>query len=99
MVSGRSSEPEAARKLEDDSELLQELVADHGVSWVVQELGVAEVRDYLLDTYEGFDYVNLAICLDYLEEKHYPQAIVQLLRDHQQCPWLTPVPSPNPNPS
>lgn len=73
-----------------DSDALKELVAQHGMDWVVDELGVGEVRDYIQAKY-GFALApDLEECFCLLEESHYPQSMLELLRDNQHQPWLTP---------
>ena len=75
-----------------DEEVLEELVADHNLGWVLQELGIVDVIDYILSHHELPYQYDLAEVLDVLEEVGYPPSIIEVLRNHQQCSWLTPKP-------
>lgn len=76
-----------------DCELLQELVQDYGLVWVVEGIGVAKVRQFLKE-WDGYPFpLELQACFDTLEVEHYPRSIIQLLIDNQHQPWLTPHPA------
>ena len=98
MGNDKPTRKQEAQKLKDDAEVLEELVADHGTDWVLRDLPTNLILDYLLKNRDIGMPVNLEECFYSLEAEHYPQDIVEVLRDNQQQPWLTPTPGPDPEP-
>ena len=75
----------------DVVDLLQELDVRDKVPPTLPEIDTGELLEELLsrgaNIYEG----DLGQVIYVLEEQHYPEPLLQLIRDYWHCPWLCPV--------
>ncbi len=72
--------------------VLAALIRAKGLAWVLMELGPVTVNTWLETNCPDWDYPGMEWCLGGLEGHGYPRAIIDLLRDNQHTPWLTPIP-------
>lgn len=71
---------------------IQEIIAEYGQDLVFWELD-PEYKQLCFQEWERLQWdSNLAMCYQTLEDHGFPLALVQVLKDHEQCPHLTPVP-------
>lgn len=74
-----------------DEDALAELIADHGADWVLGQIDKEDLADYLAMASWVEPGPALEVIFEELEEIGYPAPLVKVLREHEQCPWLTPT--------